>query len=82
MVLPNASSQSGTSEMSQEEQKHSKNSGWGGKRKEIWSLEATETIIQLVKDNDKRLNDRKTKKSVIWRDITEAMQPLVNKYIS
>ena len=50
----------------------------GGKMKELWSFEATEQFLHLVKKHEKRLHDRKTRKINIWRDITRALQKLVS----
>lgn len=56
-------------------------SGKGGKVKELWNYEATEALLQLVKANYTRLNDKKTTKAVVWKDITRALQELVSYYV-
>ncbi|XP_076049833.1 uncharacterized protein LOC143030565 isoform X2 [Oratosquilla oratoria] len=49
----------------------------GGKVKELWNYEATEALLQLVKANYTRLNDKKTTKAVVWKDITRVLQELI-----
>ncbi|XP_076032393.1 uncharacterized protein LOC143020118 [Oratosquilla oratoria] len=46
------------------------------KVKELWNYEATEALLQLVKANYTRLNDKKTTKAVVWKDITRVLQEL------
>ncbi|XP_076038336.1 uncharacterized protein LOC143023637 isoform X1 [Oratosquilla oratoria] len=48
----------------------------GGKVKELWNYEATEALLQLVKANYTRLNDKKTTKAVVWKDITRVLLEL------
>ncbi|XP_076067299.1 uncharacterized protein LOC143040303 [Oratosquilla oratoria] len=48
----------------------------GGKVKELWNYAATEALLQLVKANYTRLNDKKTTKAVVWKDITRVLQEL------
>ncbi|XP_076060336.1 uncharacterized protein LOC143036664 [Oratosquilla oratoria] len=48
-----------------------------GKVKELWNYEATEALLQLVKANYTRLNDKKTTKAVVWKDITRVLQELI-----
>lgn len=56
-------------------------SGKGGKRKEIWSLEATKMLVILVKDNFSRLTDKRTKRALVWRDITSSLKAIVSVYV-
>ncbi|KAK8389228.1 hypothetical protein O3P69_020874 [Scylla paramamosain] len=49
----------------------------GGKVKEVWNYEATEALLQLVKANYTRLNDKKTTKGIVWKDITRVLQELI-----
>lgn len=44
----------------------------------MWTFEATEKLIRLVKENEKRLHDRKTKKINVWGDIARSLQELVS----
>ena len=49
--------------------------------KELWNYEGTEPLLQLVKANYTRLNDKKTTEVVVWKDITRVLQELVSYYV-
>ena len=45
--------------------------------KSVWSIEAVEELLLLIKKYDKQLHDRKTRKTAIYSLIAKALQKVV-----
>ena len=45
--------------------------------KSVWSIEAVEELLILIKKYDKQLHDRKTRKTTVYKLIANALQEMV-----